>query len=79
MNDTSSIKAGDEVQYKKPGIKFATVLDGKVLSLDANGVATTALEDNSVAKIPVAQLSLKRASVVRALAPHGSFASKFGF
>lgn len=75
----SEIAVNSDVQVRKPGLKFTTVLDGKVLSIDAESVATVALEDNSVAKVPTKDLTLKGASVVRARAASGSFASKVGF
>jgi hypothetical protein len=77
------VKAKDQVRHKKPGLKFSSVLDGTVLSIDAsdekNPKATVAFEDNSVAKVPMAELTLKTSSIVRAQAASSSFASKLGF
>ena len=71
------IKKGDDVRFRKPGLKWTTVIEGQVVSIDAQGVASIAIRGETVvSKVHVDKLERTSNSVVRVRPPSGSILSQ---
>lgn len=74
------VTIGQEVMCKRPMLKFTSVQEGKVISVDAQvQKATVAFNDDTVRQVSFDQLTPRASQIVKAIARPGSLASKLGF
>lgn len=74
------VSVGQDVRYKKRLLKFASVKDGKVITIDAAAkTATVAFNDDTVEKLSFEVLEPLGSTVVKARVSAGSLVSRYGF